>query len=80
MRMLFAAILFMTLAASIDRSAAAEYAWCAQYGSFGATNCGFVSQQQCLLTISGAGGLCYPNPAYTGSTVPQSGRSRRHRG
>ena len=42
-----------------------QYPWCAEYrGHVGGTNCGFVTYQQCLETISGVGGNCYPNPAY----------------
>ncbi len=43
-----------------------EYPWCAQYRrAVGGTNCGFVTYQQCLETISGIGGYCYRNPAYS---------------
>ena len=35
-------------------------AWCAWY-DFSTYNCGFRTYQQCLMTISGAGGLCRPN-------------------
>jgi hypothetical protein len=44
-------------------SAAREYPWCARY-DWTTTNCGFVSFQQCLATISGIGGRCEPNPRY----------------
>ena len=40
-----------------------EYPWCARY-DWTTTNCGFVSFQQCLATISGIGGRCEPNPRY----------------
>jgi hypothetical protein len=46
-------------------AAAREYPWCARY-DWTTTNCGFVSFQQCLATISGIGGRCEPNPRYTG--------------
>jgi hypothetical protein len=44
------------------------YAWCAEYGGGrgGATNCYFVTYQQCQWAISGNGGFCRPNPFYTG--------------
>lgn len=45
------------------------YPWCAQYSDktgSGGTNCGFVTVQQCRDTISGIGGICYENPAYSG--------------
>jgi hypothetical protein len=48
--------------------AAVEYPWCAEYRrAVGGTNCGFVTYQQCLETISGIGGYCYRNPAYSGA-------------
>ena len=54
-----------TAAAAPYAKAEVQYPWCAEYRqAHGGTNCGFVSYQQCLATISGVGGLCYPNPAY----------------
>jgi hypothetical protein len=40
--------------------------WCAQYtGSrSGATNCGFISYEQCMMTARGAGAYCVQNPWY----------------
>jgi hypothetical protein len=56
---------------------AREYPWCAQYSgqAGGARNCGFVSFQQCLATVSGIGGFCERNSFYTG---PEPRRYRRH--
>jgi hypothetical protein len=52
------------LAAGLGGSAQArEYPWCARY-DWTTRNCGFVSFQQCLATISGIGGRCEPNPFY----------------
>lgn len=53
-----------------------EYPWCAVYSesTVGATNCGFVTLAQCRATISGMGGGCYENPAYTAV----SPRPKRH--
>jgi hypothetical protein len=57
-----------------------EYPWCAQYGGgrdgLDASNCGFVTLQQCRDTISGIGGMCYQNPRYAASRNPP--RQRRH--
>ena len=59
-------------AASLLSPARAEiaYPWCAQYSGgrrgIGATNCGFVSLEQCRMTISGSSGICYENPRYPG--------------
>jgi Protein of unknown function (DUF3551) len=60
--------------AALPPRADTEYPWCAQYRrAIGATNCGFVTYQQCLATISGVGGMCYRNPAYR----PPRGRKPR---
>ena len=42
-------------------SAQTRYPWCAYYDAW-SYNCGFVTFQQCLATISGVGGACRPNP------------------
>ena len=72
----FAAITLTALAAvSVlpTPSYAAEYPWCAQYGSRGggARNCGFVSYAQCMATVSGIGGFCEPNSFYKGPARKQ---------
>jgi len=52
------------IAAALLSSAPARaetwYPWCAWY-DWTTYNCGFVSQQQCLATISGQRGVCRPN-------------------
>jgi len=56
---------------------AQNYPWCAQYSGRalgGAMNCGFVSFQQCLATVSGIGGFCVRNTLYQ----PPPGPHRRH--
>jgi len=45
---------------------AREYPWCARY-DWTTYNCGFVSFEQCLATISGVGGRCEQNPRYVAS-------------
>jgi hypothetical protein len=73
MRMMLAAgVLTGLLALLCGGSAQArEYPWCAFYGGIGGMgigsstyNCGFVSWEQCMATISGVGGVCRPNPRY----------------
>jgi hypothetical protein len=50
---------------AIDEAVAQNYPWCAQYGIRGGPrNCGFVTYQQCMATISGLGGYCERNPMY----------------
>jgi hypothetical protein len=53
----------MLLLAASAPAQAREYPWCARY-DWTTRNCGFVSFQQCLATISGIGGRCEPNPRY----------------
>jgi hypothetical protein len=55
-----------------------QYKWCAQYGTRGGggTNCGFVTYEQCLATISGIGGTCQPNQFYTGPEVRKPARKK----
>jgi len=57
------------------------YRWCAQYdGGFGgATNCGFVTLEQCRATVSGIGGFCVPNQFYTGPERSTTGSGRYER-
>ena len=42
------------------------YPWCARYGGAmsGASNCGFLTWEQCMATVSGIGGFCEPNQFY----------------
>lgn len=43
------------------------YAWCALYsGRLSGRNCWFRTLEQCQATVSGVGGMCQPNPFYTG--------------
>jgi len=60
-----------------------QYPWCAVYSGgnegSGATNCGFVTHQQCWDTVSaGRIGDCFQNPAYQGMAAPQRAHKRRH--
>jgi hypothetical protein len=45
---------------------AQNYPWCAYYstGDGNATNCGFVTREQCAASVSGIGGHCEPNNVY----------------
>jgi len=57
---------------------AREYPWCARYDVW-TMNCGFVTLPQCLATISGAGGICTPNPRATGFGDEKPRRPNRAR-
>jgi Protein of unknown function (DUF3551) len=58
------------------RSSAAQefraYPWCLFTGGSegGIEMCSFDSFDQCLLTRSGGGGICFANPAYSGVAEP----------
>lgn len=44
---------------------AQNYPWCAFYDTGDqAVNCGFVSREQCMTTVSGIGGFCMLNNTY----------------
>ena len=75
------AILTTTLLLGSGVCHADPYRWCAVYSGDmgGGRNCGFVTLQQCLDTISGIGGICEPNPFYTGPDRDESRPARRHR-
>jgi Protein of unknown function (DUF3551) len=62
--LIMAAALVATI--GIEKPAEAQnYPWCAYYNVWGgATNCGFVTWQQCQAAISGVGGSCGANPDY----------------
>jgi hypothetical protein len=65
MRMLVAAFCVIVLAGAPERGVAEpEYPWCAElFGDEGsATNCGFMTLEQCMATVRGAGGYCRANP------------------
>ena len=77
---LAAAVAVTAAFASTKPAAAIEYPWCAQYGGAGdgGRNCGFVSFDQCMLTISGMGGFCERNLFYNGSATEKP-RAKRKR-
>jgi Protein of unknown function (DUF3551) len=58
-------------AASAITAQADPYRWCAKYGggTGAATNCGFVTIDQCRAAISGNGGYCVPNPFFDGRPI-----------
>jgi len=67
-QMMLALAILAAAAVAPSPSQAVEYPWCAQYGARGdgGRNCGFVSFEQCMATVSGIGGFCERNPFYTG--------------
>ena len=55
------------------------YRWCAElllnWG--GASNCWFMTLEQCRATVSGVGGYCTPNPFYDGRPLGSPPQVRR---
>jgi len=77
-----AAILALTVAAiafsARDAQAQGKYwPWCAYYDAW-SYNCGFATFQQCMATISGAGGFCRLNP-YAGPVAETRPAKRKRR-
>jgi hypothetical protein len=66
---------FLLGTSSVGR--ADPYRWCAEYGGGkgGGTNCGFVTWEQCMETVSGIGGFCRQNQFYDG--IPFGGEPAR---
>ncbi len=54
------------------------YPWCAVYGddAGGASNCGFLTIEQCRATVSGIGGFCEPNQFYNPGRPAARSRNR----
>ena len=56
-------------------ASAQNYPWCAVYNVGGpAYNCGFVTYDQCMTTVSGIGGGCERNTQYRPSPEPRAAR------
>ncbi len=53
-----------------------DYPWCAWY-DWTTYNCGFVTLQQCMATVSGAGGMCRRN-VHSFYEEPRRPVRRRH--
>jgi hypothetical protein len=79
-------ILFALIALALltpSSGLADPYPWCAQYAGGahgGGRNCGFVTFEQCMATVSGIGGFCEHNLFYTGPVEHprRHVRKRRH--
>jgi Protein of unknown function (DUF3551) len=69
--------LAVVAAAFVTPAQAQNYPWCAYYSSsFGGTNCGFTTYQQCMADVSGIGGFCQQNNTYV---APALGTRRARR-
>ena len=69
--------------ASTFKPTADPYKWCAVFsGSMaGGPNCGFITREQCLATVSGIGGFCRENLWYTGpeAAAPRAHKHHKHK-
>jgi len=77
---LFALAVFAATAGTGASAQAQNYPWCAVLGMGDAAyNCGFVSREQCMASVSGVGGLCQPNTLYQPpATARPAPRPRGH--
>jgi hypothetical protein len=79
----FAAALFVAaMFGAASPAQAQNYPWCAYYAmgdDGGGTNCGFVTYEQCMTTLSGMGGFCVLNNQYHPPAGPRGQHHARHR-
>jgi len=82
----FVAFALTVAAAFAPRPATAAYnlPWCAQHYDMGTVlSCAFYTQEQCLATVSGAGGFCRKNFRYQPQpydATPRRAKPRRNSG
>lgn len=80
MRAVVATALLLAAASSGASAQADPYRFCALYGNGGdlggIRSCYFMTEEACRATLSGLGGLCIPNPFYTGP-APAPAAARR---
>ena len=74
--LLFVAAIFAAVFGLEKPAEAQNYPWCAYYsgGRGGGENCGFITFQQCLATVSGIGGFCEPNTQFQSPPGPHPRR------
>ena len=83
MRAVLAILVTLLAGAATVPAEADPYRWCGIYGGGGAaaTNCYFLTVEQCRASMSGNGGYCVPNQFYDGRPVVTPGDPpvrRRH--
>ncbi len=72
--LLFVSAVLIGLAGIGTPAGAQNYPWCAYYsGSMGGggTNCGFISYEQCMATVSGIGVMCMRNTQFVPPVGPR---------
>ena len=75
MRTIFVSAAVLVLLSFTTVDARADGPWCAR-DVRGGTNCGFHSYAQCMINLSGIGGVCEPNLFYRGSDNRRRPRER----
>jgi hypothetical protein len=77
--LLFILASFVVTAGISTRAEAQSYPWCAVYDvGDSAYNCGFVSREQCMVTVSGIGGFCELNRLYVAPAAHPLRQARKH--
>jgi hypothetical protein len=75
----FALAMFAATAGIGTPAQAQNYPWCATYNvGDAAYNCGFVSREQCMASVSGIGGFCSANTQYVAPAAQPVPRARKH--
>jgi Protein of unknown function (DUF3551) len=76
--LLFLLAIFAVTAGNGTSAQAQNYSWCAIYDvGDAAYNCGFVSREQCMATVSGIGGFCNANTQYVPPAMHPVRRARK---
>ena len=80
MRAVLVAVVLLAAGSSFDAAKADPYRFCALFGNGGdlggIRSCYFMTEEACRATLSGIGGLCLPNPFYTGAAAGPARRAR----
>jgi Protein of unknown function (DUF3551) len=77
--LLFMLGIVVALIAGGTTAKAQNYPWCAVLNMGDATyNCGFVTREQCMATVSGIGGFCQRNDWYQPPPGPHQQKSQAH--
>ena len=79
MRALVLLLILLAYPSSSEAAPYDPYPWCAAYGGSwsGVSNCGFMTLQQCMATVSGMGGSCEPNQFYNPGRSGKRNRAAR---
>lgn len=77
---LFVSAALLGIAGMSTQADAQNYPWCAYLSvNGGATNCGFTTFEQCMMTLGGMAGFCMRNTQYVPPPAPHPRYRRRPR-